>query len=115
MNVAEIDSSIVQQDEHPVVETHRNSIEIDPVGFLTARNTPQPDELPAVSEDITVSTARASEVVEAEEEPPMVVELPKFEPMTEQPSQRVVSETLPPGLSTRDMYYQNIVGRGGGV
>ena len=87
--------------------------------------TPQPDELPAVSEDITVSTALASEVVEAEEEPPMVVEaeeeppmvveLPKFEPMTEQPSQRVVSETLPPGLSTRDMYYQNIVGRGGGV
>ena len=67
--------------------------------------TPQPDELPAVSEDITVSTALASEVVE----------LPKFEPMTEQPSQRVVSETLPPGLSTRDMYYQNIVGRGGGV
>lgn len=77
--------------------------------------TPQPDELPAVSDDITVSTALASEVVEAEEEPPMVVELPKFEPMTEQPSQRVVSETLPPGLSTRDMYYQNIVGRGGGV
>lgn len=76
--------------------------------------TPQPDELPAVSEEIAVSNALASEVVEAEEEPLMVVE-PKFETMTEQPSQRVVSETLPPGLSTRDMYYQNIVGRGGGV